>query len=77
MNRHLAMIGGNGPPQGANRMLSVKAGHPNKLVKDLLLVGTRGRMVAPCHRLDQFSSGCQTWFPSDSVARHPLRVTFS
>jgi hypothetical protein len=73
------MIGCHGSPQGANRVLSVKAGYLNEFVEDLPLVGTRGGVIALRNCLYQFSFGCQTQLPPASVARHLdlRRVTFS
>ena len=50
-------------PQGANRMLAVKAGDVSELVEDLPLVGPVRVAIPLCDGLNQFSSGLQTQLP--------------
>jgi hypothetical protein len=57
----------------------MKTRYLDELVENPLLVDAGCGMVAFRNRIDQFSSGCQTQLPPDSVARHSEseRVTFS
>ena len=55
-------------PQGANRMLAVKAGDVSELVEDLPLVGPVRGAIPLCDGLNQFSSGLQTQLPLGCIA---------
>jgi hypothetical protein len=48
----------------------MKARYLDELVKDFLLAGARGRVVASRNPLYQFLSRRQTQLPPASVARH-------
>jgi hypothetical protein len=57
----------------------MKASYFDELVKNLFLFDSRAGSIPYRDRLDQFSSGCQTQLPPDSVSVHveSERVTFS
>jgi hypothetical protein len=65
--------------QHPDRVLAMKAGYLNELVEDLFLFYPRSGFVPRRDRCDQFSPGCQTQLPPDSVPLHveSERVTFS
>jgi hypothetical protein len=60
-------------------VLAVKASYFDELVKNLFLFDSRAGSIPYRDRFDQFSSGCQTQLPPDSVPVHveSERVTFS
>ena len=65
--------------QCPDRMFPVIAGHLAELVKNYLFLRPWRGVIPLRDRLDQFTFGCQTQLPPDSVSRHveTQRVTFS